>query len=41
VGGVVAAAGLVVVGVDGIDPAAVADADTPGDLPPGADGEGA
>ena len=41
VGGVVAAAGLVVVGVDGIDPAALADADTPGDLPPGADGEGA
>jgi molybdenum cofactor guanylyltransferase len=41
VGGVVAAAGLVVVGVDGIDPAAMADADTPGDLPPEADGEGA
>lgn len=37
VGGVVAAAGLVVVGVDGIDPAALADADTPGELPPEAD----
>lgn len=41
VGGVVAAAGLVVVGVDGVDPAALADADTPGELPPGADGGGA
>jgi molybdenum cofactor guanylyltransferase len=41
VGGVVAAAGLVVVGVDGIDPAALADADTPGELPPGAEGGGA
>jgi molybdopterin-guanine dinucleotide biosynthesis protein A len=40
VGGVVAAAGLVVVGVDGIDPGALADADTPGDLPPEPDGEG-
>ena len=39
VGGVVAAAGLVVVGVDGIDPAALADADMPGDLPLDADGE--
>jgi molybdopterin-guanine dinucleotide biosynthesis protein A len=34
---VVASAGLSVVEVDGIDPAALADADTPGDLP---DGEG-
>jgi molybdenum cofactor guanylyltransferase len=33
VGGVVAAAGLAVVGVDGIDPDALADADVPGDLP--------
>ena len=41
VGGVVAAAGLVVIGVDGIDPAALADADTPGDLPPEADGASA
>lgn len=41
VGGVVAAAGLTVVGVDGIDPAALADADVPGDLPPGRDGQGA
>jgi molybdenum cofactor guanylyltransferase len=41
VGGVVAAAGLVVVGVDGIDPAALADADVPGDLPSEANGEGA
>ncbi len=40
VGRAVAAAGLVVVGVDGIDPAALADADKPGDLPPEADGEG-
>jgi molybdopterin-guanine dinucleotide biosynthesis protein A len=40
VGGVVATAGLAVVGVDGIDPASLADADTPGDLPPGADGQG-
>jgi hypothetical protein len=39
VGGVVAAAGLVVVGVDGVDPAALADADMPGDLPLDADGE--
>ena len=39
VGGVVAAAGLVVIGVDGIDPAAQADADVPGDLPPEAEGE--
>jgi hypothetical protein len=30
----VAAAGLAVVGVDGIDPDALADADVPGDLPP-------
>jgi hypothetical protein len=35
----VAAAGLVVVGVDGIDPTALADADVPGDLPTEADGE--
>jgi len=35
---VVAAAGLVVAGVDGIDPAALADADMPGDLPPEAGG---
>jgi molybdopterin-guanine dinucleotide biosynthesis protein A len=35
VGAVVAAAGLVVAGVDGIDPAALADADEPGDLPRG------
>jgi molybdenum cofactor guanylyltransferase len=41
VGGVVAAAGLAVVGVDGIDPAALADADMPGDLPVGRDGQGA
>jgi molybdenum cofactor guanylyltransferase len=41
VGGVVAAAGLAIVGVDGIDPAALADADVPGDLPPGRDGRGA
>jgi molybdenum cofactor guanylyltransferase len=41
VGGVVAAAGLTVVGVDGIEPAALADADVPGDLPLGADGKGA
>jgi molybdenum cofactor guanylyltransferase len=40
VGGVVAAAGLVVVGVDGIDPTALADADVPGDLPTEGDGEG-
>jgi molybdenum cofactor guanylyltransferase len=40
VGRVVAEAGLVVVGVDGIDPGALADADVPGDLPPGADAEG-
>jgi molybdopterin-guanine dinucleotide biosynthesis protein A len=33
VGGAVAAAGLAVVGVDGIDPDALADADVPGDLP--------
>lgn len=39
VGGVVAAAGLVVVGIDGIDPVALADADVPGDLPIEADGE--
>ena len=39
VGGVVAAAGLVVVGIDGIDPVALADADVPGDLPVEADGE--
>jgi molybdopterin-guanine dinucleotide biosynthesis protein A len=41
VGGAVAAAGLAVVGVDGIDPAALADADVPGDLPPRRDGQGA
>jgi molybdopterin-guanine dinucleotide biosynthesis protein A len=41
VGGVVAAAGLAIVGVDGIDSAALADADVPGDLPPGRDGRGA
>ena len=41
VGGVVAAAGLAVVGVDGIDPAALADADVPGDLPLRRDGQGA
>jgi molybdopterin-guanine dinucleotide biosynthesis protein A len=41
VGGVVAAAGLAVVGVDGIDPAALADADLPADLPAGRDGQGA
>jgi molybdenum cofactor guanylyltransferase len=41
VGGVVAAAGLAVVGVDGIDPAALADADVPGDLPLPLDGQGA
>jgi molybdenum cofactor guanylyltransferase len=41
VGGVVAAAGLAIVGVDGIDPAALADADVPGDLPLGRDGRGA
>ena len=40
VGRVVAVAGLVVVGVDGIDPAALTDADTPGDLPPETDGGG-
>jgi molybdopterin-guanine dinucleotide biosynthesis protein A len=40
VGGVVAAAGLAVVGVDGIDPAALADADVPADLPAGRDGQG-
>jgi molybdopterin-guanine dinucleotide biosynthesis protein A len=34
VGGAVAAAGLAVVGVDGIDPDALADADVPGELPP-------
>jgi molybdopterin-guanine dinucleotide biosynthesis protein A len=34
VGGAVAAAGLAVVGVDGIDPDALADADVPDDLPP-------
>jgi molybdopterin-guanine dinucleotide biosynthesis protein A len=39
VGGVVAAAGLVVVGVDGIDPGALADADVPGDLPSEGDGQ--
>jgi molybdopterin-guanine dinucleotide biosynthesis protein A len=39
VGGVVAAAGLAVVGVDGIDPTALADADVPSDLPTEADGE--
>lgn len=39
VGAAVAAAGLVVVGVDGIDPIALADADVPGDLPTEADGE--
>jgi molybdopterin-guanine dinucleotide biosynthesis protein A len=33
VGAVVAAAGLVVAGVDGIDPAVLADADEPGDIP--------
>jgi molybdopterin-guanine dinucleotide biosynthesis protein A len=33
VGGAVAAAGLAVVGVDGIHPDALADADVPGDLP--------
>jgi len=41
VGGVVAAAGLAIVGVDGIDPAALADADMPADLPVGRDGQGA
>ena len=41
VGGVVAAAGLAVVGVEGIDPAALADADVPGDLPPEGDAQGA
>jgi molybdopterin-guanine dinucleotide biosynthesis protein A len=41
VGGVVAAAGLAVAGVDGIDPAALADADLPADLPLGSDGQGA
>ena len=40
VGRVVAVAGLVVVGVDGIDPAALTDADTPGDLPSETDGGG-
>jgi molybdopterin-guanine dinucleotide biosynthesis protein A len=39
VGEAVAAAGLGVVEVPGIDPAALADADTPGDLPPAAAGE--
>jgi molybdopterin-guanine dinucleotide biosynthesis protein A len=40
VGRVVADAGLVLVGVDGIDPAALADADTTDDLPPDADDRG-
>jgi hypothetical protein len=40
VGGVVAAAGLVIVGVVGIDPTALADADVPDDLPTEGDGEG-
>ena len=40
-GGVVTAAGLAIVGVDGIDPAALADADMPADLPVGRDGQGA
>ncbi|HEY6416935.1 MAG TPA: NTP transferase domain-containing protein, partial [Acidimicrobiales bacterium] len=38
VGAVVAAAGLAVVGVDGIEPAVLADADVPGELPLEADG---
>jgi molybdenum cofactor guanylyltransferase len=40
VGSVVAAAGLVVVGVDGIDPGVLADADMPGDLPSEGNGKG-